>query len=726
MKTKNNIIIHSFLIFLSLVVTSAMASRNSQNNITAITQIEKLFDPDGQTQDFFGNAISVDGNRLAIGANQARVEGDRIGAVYIYEFDGNSWQQQDKLTADNPGVNDGFGKSVSLEGDRLLVGAPGATDGMTGSIGAFYVFEFNGSDWQEVEKLHASDKAAYDSFGNAVSLHGDRALISAHRNDDAGSSSGSAYVFEFDGNDWAESAKLTASDAEAGDSFGFSVALEANTAFVSAHLDHSVSEADLGTVYVFNLVNGDWIESQALRGSDTVDGDQFGYHISSDNNQLIVGAPRHDAGSNNSGAAYVFQSTGGSVWLETVQLVADDGVGSDYFGWSVGISGNRTLIGAFGNDDDGASSGSAYAFYESGGNWVQSNLLLANDGTSRVNDQLGNAVALSAGTAFVGAFKDDAQEASSAHDSGAVYVFDIDLAPTAVDDSVTAIEDTGLVIDVIQNDTDSDGGPVTLIDLTQPDFGSVSIQNNEVFYTPDENYCNENLSSDQFEYELNGGSQATVNVTVICVNDAPTFNVIGDVVGANNLNNQNQLWIDFFAFDVNFGPSDETSQQVLKYHLSVISDLDNVIQQIDINNAGQLFVEFTSSYGTALVQISMQDDGGTANQGVDTSNPIEFMVTHSDLIFSNGFEPLKNLMKLNTFLKNIKRLPQPIYIPETDSLEYLGHTFALKNHANLQLIEKRIIDWITAVLVYHHAFDDFDGDGLINLLDSTPITDEEI
>ncbi|MFC3192620.1 Ig-like domain-containing protein [Marinicella sediminis] len=721
MTNKINRTLHGCMVIISLVLTTAMASQDHQNNFAAITQLEKLFDPAGQAEDFFGQAISVDGDRMAIGANQAIVEGDRTGAVYVFEFDGSNWQQMIRLTAAEPGVNDGFGKSVSLEGDRLLVGAPAATDGLTGGIGAFYVFEFDGTNWLEMDKLHASDKASFDLFGNSVSLSGDRALIGAHRNDDAGTSSGSAYVFEFDGTDWTEMEKLTAADAAAGDSFGFSVALEANTAFVAAHLDHSDTEADMGTVYVFDLVNGDWVESQALRGSDTSGGDQFGYSIRTDNNQLIVGAPRHDAVNVDSGAAYVFQSLGGSSWLETGQLLADDGVASDYFGWSVAISGNRTLVGAFGNDDDGISSGSAYGFYHNGDNWVQSNLLLANDGTPRVNDQLGNAVALSAGTAVVGAYKDDAQEASSAHDSGAAYVFDIDLLPSAVDDAATGIEDDDLVIDVTQNDTDSDGGPMIIVGLTQPDFGTASVQNNEVVYTPADDYCNDNQNADQFSYELNGGAQGMVQVTVVCVNDAPSFAVTGDVLAANNLNDQNQLWVDAFAFDLNFGPADEDWQQVLDFHLTVVADTNAVIQDIDVNDAGQLFVGFTANYGSALVQISMQDNGGTANQGDDTSGLIEFMITRSDLIFLSGFEGLQNLTNLNAFLLKIQPLPQPIYNPENDNLAYMGHTFSLRGHGNSQLTEQRIIEWMTAILVDQFPLDDFDGDGLFNAFDATPV-----
>jgi VCBS repeat-containing protein len=96
--------------------------------------------------------------------------------------------------------------------------------------------------------------------------------------------------------------------------------------------------------------------------------------------------------------------------------------------------------------------------------------------------------------------------------------------PVAVEDSATVGEDSGATtIDVLANDTDIDGGTKTMESVTQPDHGAVTITNSGsgLTYEPDENYCNGGSPTDDFTYTLNGGSTATVAVTVTCVNDAP-------------------------------------------------------------------------------------------------------------------------------------------------------------------------------------------------------------
>ena len=139
-----------------------------------------------------------------------------------------------KLTASDAAADDVFGNGfVSISGDTAVVGAYLNDDAGTDS-GSAYVFVRNGTSWTQQAKLTASDAAAGDQFGFAVSISGDTAVVGAFGNDDAGSNSGSAYVFVRSGTSWTQQAKLTASDAAAGDGFGVPVSISGDTAVVGA------------------------------------------------------------------------------------------------------------------------------------------------------------------------------------------------------------------------------------------------------------------------------------------------------------------------------------------------------------------------------------------------------------------------------------------------------------------------------------------------------------
>jgi VCBS repeat-containing protein len=109
----------------------------------------------------------------------------------------------------------------------------------------------------------------------------------------------------------------------------------------------------------------------------------------------------------------------------------------------------------------------------------------------------------------------------------AVTVTCVDDAPLAVNDTATVEEDAAATtIDVLSNDTNDDGGPKIIVDVDPPANGAVVITNGgaDLTYQPNADYCNDGSPTDDFTYTLNGGSQATVVVTVTCMNHAPTAN----------------------------------------------------------------------------------------------------------------------------------------------------------------------------------------------------------
>ncbi|MFC2084703.1 FG-GAP repeat protein, partial [Bacteroidota bacterium] len=216
-------------------------------------------------------------------------------------------------------------------------------------------------------KLIASDGAENDYFGWSVSISGDRAIIGALWNDDAGSNSGSAYIFSFDGTSWSEEAKLTASDAAANDEFGCSVSISGDRAIIGAKRN-SDAGSNSGSAYIFSFDGTSWNEEVKITASDAERYDWFGNSVSIDGNRVIVGARNKDNALNSSGSAYIF-SNDGTNWSEEAKLIASDAASRDYFGCSVSIKGNRVIIGAEENDDAGGSSGSAYIFSFNGTSW---------------------------------------------------------------------------------------------------------------------------------------------------------------------------------------------------------------------------------------------------------------------------------------------------------------------------------------------------------------------
>ncbi|MBK8430868.1 MAG: hypothetical protein IPL28_06050 [Chloroflexi bacterium] len=229
----------------------------------------------------------------------------------------------------------------------------------------------------EQAKLTASDAAANDNFGVSVAVSGDTAVIGAYQDDDGGSNSGSAYVFTRSGEVWSEQAKLTASDAAANDFFGISVAVSGDTAVIGAYQDDNVG-SNSGSAYVFTRSGEVWSEQAKLTASDPAMNDWFGYSVAISGDTAIIGAYLDDDGGSNSGSAYVFTRTAG-VWSQQAKLTASDPAMDDWFGYSVAISGDTAVIGAYQDDDGGSDSGSAYAFTRMGVVWSQQAKLTASD-----------------------------------------------------------------------------------------------------------------------------------------------------------------------------------------------------------------------------------------------------------------------------------------------------------------------------------------------------------
>jgi len=387
-------------------------------------QQQKLSASDANEWDYFGTSVAIDGNYAIVGACYADVGGpiDNRGAAYIFKWTGSNWSQQDKLLASDGASGDNFGWSVSISGEYAIISAPGDNS----SIGSAYIFKRNGTSWSQQAKLTASDGATGDEFSYSVSISGDYAIVGAYDDTDLGiNNCGSAYIFEKPPGGWVdatETIKLFAFEPgpTSSERFGFSVAIDGNTAIVGANFSSPTPQLiQSGAAYIFKREGIYWVpQPPKLTASDAKGGDEFGSSVAIDANYAVVGAPWDDidAFRGQTGCAYIFKCIGGPMWTEQDILYASDLSMDDYFGWSVSISGNLAIVGTFAD--------SAYIFRRRGTSWTELEKLTAWDGAPGCG--FGWSVSMGASQTIVGA----TTATGNATQSGAAYTFER-VCPTA-------------------------------------------------------------------------------------------------------------------------------------------------------------------------------------------------------------------------------------------------------------------------------------------------------
>jgi uncharacterized protein (TIGR03437 family) len=379
------------------------------------TQRSRLTAALGQAQDRFGNAVALSGETLAVGA-AAAANGTNAnqGAAYVFKFNGAAWAQQARLIAADGKAGDTFGHQVALSGDTLVVNSLGSAKA--------YVFARSGATWTQQTRLLNSSGKSSDGFGGSLALSGDTVLVGAERSDAAVTNQGAVQVFVLRDNRHAEQQKLFANDGAAWDSFGNAVTLSGDTLAIGALSDDSPGKAEHGSVYVFvrnSAAQPAWTFQQKLIANDGAANDYFGYAVALDGDTLAVGAYRHDNGAQtDQGAVYVF-TRNGARWAFQQKLTGNDSTAGDNFGGALALRGDMLVVGARNYDNGtGSPQGAAYVFRRSGTNWLPSQKLTAFD--AQRYDGFGEAVAFGDDTLAVGAPYGDSGTNSN---QGAVYVF---------------------------------------------------------------------------------------------------------------------------------------------------------------------------------------------------------------------------------------------------------------------------------------------------------------
>ena len=359
------------------------------------SQAQKIVASDRAEGDVFGFSVAISGDYAIVGAYLEDEDAlgannkNKAGSAYIFERSGGTWSQVQKIVASDRNGNDRFGQSVAISGDYAIIGAHNEDQDVAGlntksNAGSAYIFNRSGGVWSEQQKIVASDRFNSDNFGFTVAISGDYALVGAFQEDhnvagtDSLNKAGSAYFFERDTGTsiWSEVTKVVASDRDAEDRFGRSLAISGSYAVISSYFeDHNISDTDslnkAGSAYIFERSGGTWSETQKIVASDRAKNDLFGTSVAISGDLIVVGANKEDhdpSGSNNvagSGSIYFFERSGGT-WTQVQKANNSDRTKNDNFGFSVSISGDYVISGANNEDDavDGSdgktSSGSAY------------------------------------------------------------------------------------------------------------------------------------------------------------------------------------------------------------------------------------------------------------------------------------------------------------------------------------------------------------------------------
>lgn len=315
---------------------------------------------------------------------------NHAGSVHIFgSSDGGAWEETGTVSAASVEVGDRFGMALSVEGNTLLVGAPKTG----GNRGAVYVFQRTNvdSEWTLVTRLTGAGTQAGDEFGGAVSLAGEFALVGAPGRAEG---TGTVVVFRSRGGNWSEVGTLEGSSAGAGERFGATLAADGNRVMVGAPgafpglVPGAQTRPMPGSVYVYELENGSYVERARLTSSDDDDGrGMFGHALVLEGDEAFVGTP---LGNNAAGVVYRFTRTSGG-WAESGRLTAATPVPQSGFGMALAHTGTDVLVGA-------PLAGTAYVIRRSGDDWNELQILT----TEHAFSFMGVSVVAEAGVAVVG------------------------------------------------------------------------------------------------------------------------------------------------------------------------------------------------------------------------------------------------------------------------------------------------------------------------------------
>ena len=421
-------------------------------------EVQQLVASDAAPRDRFARAVALDADVALIGSYRDDCPaGDNCGAAYIFAFDPDldAWQQQAKLVASDVAAGDLFGWSVAVHGDVAVVGS--LNDAQAVDAGAAYVFKYDGSNWVESQKLIADDAAGSSFFGWSVAVHGDAIAVGAIGDHEAGIGAGAVYFFRYDPVTglWNQQQKLTAADPTDTDEFGSTIALDSEVLVVGVERADTAGTSS-GAAYVFEYDTdlAAWTQRQKLIASDAAPDDRFAHAVAVRDDLIVCGAYRkdRDPGALNTGAAYVFRyDPATTLWTQEHVLSSPDTETEDWLAFAVAVQPDTIVLGAPKDDTLGEDAGAIYTFRHDGSAWGPGRKITASDG--QTGDIFGWAAAVSDSLALVGAH----MHSQDGSESGAAYLISL----TGLDDDDDTVPDDcdncPSAFNPDQSDCDGDG-----------------------------------------------------------------------------------------------------------------------------------------------------------------------------------------------------------------------------------------------------------------------------
>lgn len=362
----------------------------------------------------FGWSIAAQADRAVVGAYYGGESDLGTGVCYVFHRQGVSWTQESRLLASDAAFGDYFGTSVAIDGDRIMIGAIGVYHGT--STGSAYVFQFSHGRWYQQARIDPLPNEVLSSFGHAVALSGDRAIISAFAIDHQ-EFTGSVFAYRLVDDQWVREARLMA-DQEPEAVLGWSLALDGQRVLVGAASSSTTPEN--GLAYLFERApEGTWTQAaRFVPVTKATNNVAFGQSVALQGPVAVVGAYGDHIVGHSDGAVYVFRQGPLNEWSLESKFGASDGASYDYFGYSVALQGDNLLVGAaLRNQADVMDSGQAYLFRYQAGQWVEQNRMF--DATLTDSAMLGYSVSLAGDMALVGAVGANAPAGAS----GTVCVF---------------------------------------------------------------------------------------------------------------------------------------------------------------------------------------------------------------------------------------------------------------------------------------------------------------
>lgn len=395
--------------------------------------IVTIHNPAPALNDNFGSAISLDGSKLVVGSYLDDQGGTDCGRVHVFNLSSGT-PTTPTLVIDNPtpANNDFFGRSVAISGSRLVAGAPGDNTGAS-DAGSAYVHDLNsGTPAVAAYSINTPSPSSDEEFGTAVAISGTMVVVGTHHDDRGASNAGAVYVHDFtSGTPHLPVLTLENPTPVLNDYFGASVAANGNQVIVAAYQDDG-GATNAGTVYVYQRNSGTpTLPVYSIPNPTPQAQDQFGNAIAVSGNLLVAGAFKNDAGAVDAGSAYIFNLASATPSVPILTLDNPEPGTDDWFGYSVAISGTKVAVGAYGDDNGAANSGSVYVYDTASPTPTVPIAILRNPGPA-ADDWFGYTVGISQSHVLVGCPMNE----SGANDSGSAYVFDL-LSQTPTQPSVT-------------------------------------------------------------------------------------------------------------------------------------------------------------------------------------------------------------------------------------------------------------------------------------------------